>query len=573
MSTMDVRETLERRHATMVQVLCGLFVAVCLGNEVARLFTRSPSLQPTYVVISLSNVIIAASSALAWRAARRRKLTQALTLLVAPPLTVAFVVVSVFGLAFLLDTMHAFPVVLALAALLSGRRALWITTGAYGLGMLVGRLRDLGVLGAAPTVPPHVPTLGNWGQTALGFLFLAVVLDRFGVALRDAYLASAARAEELERISKALADETEQRLKAQAALASSQRLEVIGRLSAGVAHDFNNLVMIIGGATEIARRHPDDPAVVTRNLDTIADSTRQAEHLTRQLLTLARRQHVSPRVISVDEVLSSLVPLLRRMVGNRVTVDCQLGAPGANVRIDPVQVEQLVLNLVSNSRDAMPKGGRLQLCTDVREDQLRLRVIDEGEGMDEPTRAHVFEPFFTTKPHGTGIGLAACLEIVTQAGGKLTVDSDRARGTTVTAWFPRVAEESAVAPPRRPGHGETVLVADDEPVLRRQLAQGLSQLGYRVVEAESGTAAVAAARTEQALRVVVTDLHMPGDLSGREVIERVRGDVPGVKFVLMSADAAALEGLSGVGDTLAVAKPISVDALGERVAALLSKPS
>jgi signal transduction histidine kinase len=574
----DLDEAFEVRNALMVQLICAGLLTYLAFSEVIRFLTRSPSLSATYLVPSLFNAAVGAGLAIAWWRVRRGRMDQALVFLVAPSVGFGWLVICLFGLSFSLDTMRAFPVIFALTALLSGRRALWLSLAAVVLGMAMGHLRDLGMLGPAPVVPPYVPTLRPAGQTVLGFLALAVVLDRFGVALRDALVTAIAGR-------KKLADEMEQRVRAQVALAASQRLETVGRLSAGVAHDFNNLVMIIGSAAAIAQKHAGKPEVVASSLTTITDATRRVEHLTRQLLTFAKRQVVVPTVVCADELLARLVPLLQRVAGEAVTLVPRLEAHEAQLRIDPVQLEQLVLNLVSNSRDAMSKGGTIQLLTDVasgseagREgEHVRVRVVDDGVGMDDATRARIFEPFFTTKPNGTGIGMAACLEIVTQANGRLSVESAPGKGTTVTAVFPIVrdsARGSATNAARlaASGKGETVLVVEDQAPLRGALAQGLTERGYRVIEAANGTDALAAASAEQStLRVVVTDLHMDG-LPGAEVIERVRAWQPGVKFLLMSGDAEALARAAvwAPEGTRVLAKPISTDRIGDQVAELLA---
>jgi PAS domain S-box-containing protein len=350
-------------------------------------------------------------------------------------------------------------------------------------------------------------------------------------------------------------DVTEQR-RLEEQFQHSQKLESVGRLAGGVAHDFNNILTVILSCTEqleadaaAGRANPED----VREIHAAAD---RARDLTKQLLAFARRQVIAPVVLDVNALLRDSQRLLARVLGEDVHLSFTLAPDLWSVRCDPAQLQQVVLNLVVNARDAMPRGGRLTLETaNVVLDEayaqgrttlapgphVMVAVSDSGEGMSDEARAHVFEPFFTTKPagHGTGLGLATVYGIVRQSGGHVWVYSERGRGTTFKMFFPR-AEGAPVAPaepPRpaaRPSGVETVLVIEDDPRVREVTVRALRAGGYRVLDAESGKAAIAvAAAADPPVRLVVTDVVMP-DVSGREVAEALQARIPALRVLYVS---------------------------------------
>ena len=365
-------------------------------------------------------------------------------------------------------------------------------------------------------------------------------------------------------------------------LVQAQKMEAIGKLAGGIAHDFNNLLTAIKGYTDLLLRDPpEDP----RRKSDLLEIKRAADHaaaLTRQLLAFSRKQLLRPRILALNEVPRKMENMLRRLIGEDVELLYRLDPEAGSIKADPAQIEQVILNLAVNARDAMPEGGRLVLESrnvELREADLRdgvdvkpgryvlLTMSDTGAGMDRNTLSHVFEPFFTTKEYGkgTGLGLATVYGIVKQSGGHIWVESEPGRGTTVRIVLPRVASpassraaagsagsQSAAPPasgPPVPGGGdaahresasalggtETVLVVEDEEMVRELACRVLRQHGYTVIEASQAREALRiAARGEQAIDLVVTDVIMPGGMSGRQLGERLAESRPGLKVLFIS---------------------------------------
>jgi PAS domain S-box-containing protein len=330
----------------------------------------------------------------------------------------------------------------------------------------------------------------------------------------------------------------------------AQRLESLGRLAGGVAHDFNNLLTVILGCTEELQEQGGD---VPEAVGEIRDAAERARDLTRQLLSFARRQVIEPRPIDLNELVRSSERLLRRVLGEDVDVVVDL-APGIwSVRADPAQLQQALVNLATNARDAMPRGGKLTLETSnvVLEApthdgvtpgaHVLLAVSDSGQGMSAEARTHAFEPFFTTKPlgQGTGLGLAAVYGVVKQCGGHIWLYSEPGKGTTFKLHFPRVdaAPQPAGLPAPRAaaaGGSETVLLVEDDPGVREISLRALRAAGYEVAAASDGREALALAGTlRERLRLVVTDVVLPGR-SGRDVADDIVRLVPGVRVLFVS---------------------------------------
>jgi two-component system cell cycle sensor histidine kinase/response regulator CckA len=337
-------------------------------------------------------------------------------------------------------------------------------------------------------------------------------------------------------------------------LRQGQRLEAIGRLAGGVAHDFNNLLTVISGYAEVLLDGRDRAA--EPELDQIAAAAERAAILTRQLLAFSRRQVLQPRVLQLNDVVEGLTPMLSRLIGEDVELVATLAPSLGPVHADPNQLEQVLVNLAVNARDAMPEGGLLTIRTaNVELDyeyvahhgdavvgpHVMLSVSDTGVGMDEETLSHIFEPFFTTKPLGigTGLGLSTVYGIVRQSGGSMWVYSEPGHGTTFKALLPRA--ESPAGKDARPtpnpaaaGGSETILLAEDEESLRRLTARILEQQGYEVIAAETATeAAQIAERNGRKIDLLLTDLVMP-ELSGSALAERVCKLLPDVRVLFMS---------------------------------------
>ena len=365
-------------------------------------------------------------------------------------------------------------------------------------------------------------------------------------------------------------------------LRQSQKMEAVGRLAGGVAHDFNNLLAVIIGYAEIVlRKDPQGPHAA--KVGEIEKAAQRAAGLTRQLLAFSRKQVLTPKVLDLGVILADLGHMLPRLLEENVRLTLSTKPGLDSIKADPVQIEQVVMNLAVNARDAMPKGGELTLstqnvCVDAANRQqyggvppgayVSLSVRDTGCGMDAAILSHIFEPFFTTKEsgRGTGLGLATVYGIVKQTGGHITVDSSPGAGSTFTIFLPSVLD--AVAPPATaaiaPPRGDaTVLLVEDEPSLRALTREVLEGGGYRVLEAEDGLAALDVARAHAGpIHLVISDVVMPR-MGGRELSERLALERPAAVVLFVSgytADTIARQGVLEEGVRL-LHKPFTPDAL------------
>jgi signal transduction histidine kinase/CheY-like chemotaxis protein len=324
-------------------------------------------------------------------------------------------------------------------------------------------------------------------------------------------------------------------------LRQAQKMEALGNLAGGIAHDFNNLLTAIGGYADLLRARLPDGSPVRHDAEAITHSVTRAASLTRQLLAYSRRQVLAPQVIHLPEVVEQLSSLLHRLIGEPIQLVTRDAAGRAFVRADRGQIEQVILNLVLNARDAMPGGGTLTLTTSVGESYeagdsadavegpcVCLSVQDTGAGMDAEVRNRAFDPFFTTKEpgKGTGLGLSTVYGIVRQSGGSVWIESAPGLGTTVRVTLPRVPEPPAdqASDPAVPGAsatGGTLLVAEDEDAVRALIVRSLRDAGFTVLEARDGEEALEVAwRAATAIDLVVTDVVMPR-LGGREMTARL----------------------------------------------------
>ncbi|MCA2218527.1 hybrid sensor histidine kinase/response regulator [Jidongwangia harbinensis] len=382
-------------------------------------------------------------------------------------------------------------------------------------------------------------------------------------------------------------------------LHQAQRLESLGQLAGGVAHDFNNLLAVIVNylefvAEDVAAAAARDPATWKRtgeDVDQIRRTTERATRLVQQLLTFGRRDIAQPEVLDIAAVVAEVEQLLLRTIGERVELRTATEPGLWRVRIDSGQLEQILVNLVVNARDAMPTGGRVTVSgSNVTLDEhaaagfavspgryARLDVTDTGVGMTRETADRIFEPFFTSKPlgAGTGLGLATVYGIVTNVGGQVRVDSEPGRGTTMTVLLPATDEApasaaEAPAPAARRGGDETILLAEDEPALREVTRRILERHGYRVLAAEDGAAAVALARRHvEDVDLLLTDVVMPG-LNGPLVAEALTALKPRVRILFMSGYAPGLTEDGTLGpDVALIAKPFAEAALLDRVRQIL----
>jgi PAS domain S-box-containing protein len=330
----------------------------------------------------------------------------------------------------------------------------------------------------------------------------------------------------------------------------AQKMEAVGRLAGGIAHDFNNLLTVIGASSDFLLHDLRDHSVsLSADVREIKAATNRAASLTRQLLAFSRRQLVQPQLLDLNVVVAEMETMLRRLIGEDTLLTTEYAEDIGLVKLDRGQLEQIVVNLVVNARDAMPGGGTIRLCTGteasdpgcVEADCVTLAVADSGVGMDEPTRERIFEPFFTTKEQGkgTGLGLSTVYGIVKASGGDIVVLSEVGTGTEFRLQFPRADDQSAAtqADPLVPDNVrgyETVLVVEDEEPLRRLTRRILESRGYTVLDAANGQEAIRALASAQAhVDLLLTDVVMPG-MSGRELVERLLPVYPWLRVLFMS---------------------------------------
>jgi two-component system cell cycle sensor histidine kinase/response regulator CckA len=372
----------------------------------------------------------------------------------------------------------------------------------------------------------------------------------------------------------------------------AEKMEAVGRLAGGIAHDFNNLLTGILSYSDLILQElrPSDP--IRADVEQIRDAGQRAAGLTRQLLAFSRRQLLQPRVVSLNATVTELEPMLQRLLGADATLETELDPTLGKVIVDPAQIEQVLVNLVLNAREAMPQGGRLRVTTANAEAEparrqgeygsqrgayVTISVSDTGVGIDASTRTRIFEPFFTTKHAGgrRGLGLSTVYGIVEQSGGHINVESELGQGATFTIYFPRYwGPEAAIgtAEQRQPQVGtETLLLVEDEAAVRASVRRLLEWHGYTVLEARNGADALRVYEAnENGIDLVLTDIAMP-EMGGHELIERLRARRPGLRVLFMSgyAESAFTSNGSMPPDTGFVEKPFTVETLMRRLREVL----
>ncbi|GIL41225.1 ATP-binding protein [Roseiterribacter gracilis] len=398
-------------------------------------------------------------------------------------------------------------------------------------------------------------------------------------------------------LEKRVADRTRELARTQDALRQAQKMEAVGQLTGGIAHDFNNLLTGISGSLEMLQRRLNDGklAGVERYIDAAQSSSRRATALTQRLLAFSRRQTLAPKAIDVNRLVAGMEELIRRSVGPDVAVEV-VGAGGLwTTLIDPSQLESALLNLCINARDAMaPDGGRLTIETankwldehSARERDLppgqyvSLCVTDTGTGMTDDVKDRAFDPFFTTKPlgQGTGLGLSMIYGFVRQSGGQVRIYSEVGKGTTMCLYLPRhqgpaegdgTAESNAIDP----GHGETVLVIDDEEIVRMLATDVLRESGYNVLEAADGPSGMKILQSDARIDLLVTDVGLPGGMNGRQVADAARVLRPTLKVLFITGYAEnAVVGNGHLAPGMEViTKPFNVAALSTRVRDMIDR--
>jgi PAS domain S-box-containing protein len=385
------------------------------------------------------------------------------------------------------------------------------------------------------------------------------------------------------------------RAQLEAQLRQAQKMEAVGQLAGGVAHDFNNLLAVIMGHSDLMLSVIDERDPLHQDAEAIRQASERAASLTHQLLAFSRRQLLQPQVVDLNALVEKMAGMLRRLIGEPIGLDTQLTPALGRVSADPGQIEQVVMNLALNARDAMPDGGRLLLATTNavldREfaerhpgaglgPQVVLTVRDTGAGMSAETQARIFEPFFTTKEpgKGTGLGLSTVYGIVKQHRGYVGVQSAPGEGTTFRIYLPRVDAEPAPVPvgagrATSPGGSETILLVEDEAAVRSLMRKMLAQQGYAMLEAPDGPAALeVASRHAGPIHLLLTDVVMPR-MRGRELAERLRGTRPDVRVLFVSGYTDDALGAPALPSGAAfLTKPFAPDALLRQVRALLDAP-
>src|SRR5216683_2960824 len=396
---------------------------------------------------------------------------------------------------------------------------------------------------------------------------------------------------QLERLNAGLERRVEERTReremALAQVHEMQKLESLGQLTGGVAHDFNNVLMAVLGNLDLLLKSVPDDLAVRRLVDGAIRAAERGANLTKRMLAFARRQELSPEAVDAAQLVGGMAEMLRRSLGPAIEIAMQFETDLALIRVDPNQLELAILNLALNARDAMAQGGRLTIAARARlaeagnvqgldpGEYVCLTVADTGTGMDEVTLKRAAEPFFTTKEvgKGTGLGLSKVYGLAAQSGGVARVSSSLGAGTTVELWLP-VADSAAARPPRPSGAGVTaptrrccILLVDDDPLVTEATAGMLEQLGHRALIASSGILALELIRLEPAIDLVITDQAMPG-MSGTELAARVRDARPTLPIVLATGFADPPSG--DLPDVLRLDKPYRIEKLAVTIAAALS---
>ena len=378
-------------------------------------------------------------------------------------------------------------------------------------------------------------------------------------------------------------------------LLQAQKMEAVGRLAGGVAHDFNNILTVIGGYCAMSLQTLDKNSPLQKNITEIQNASERAASLTRQLLAFSRKQVLQPRVLQLNDIVHNMEKMLRRLIGEDVELSIAFDPGLGRVKADSGQLEQVIMNLAVNARDAMPRGGKLTISTsNVAVDQelkfhnrtldageyVLLAITDNGVGMTEEVKTHLFEPFFTTKGlgKGTGLGLATCYGIISQSGGDIHVYSEPNCGTTFKIYLPRTdALLETTAPADNsdmPAGTESILIVEDDPSVRRLAVVILRNCGYKIQEANNAFEALEAIRRNPHFDLVLTDVIMP-QMSGKELSDKIKTQWPHTKILLMSGytdDALAHHGVLDEG-LLFLEKPFSPTKLTRKVREILDSPA
>ena len=449
------------------------------------------------------------------------------------------------------------------------------------------------------------------GACVLGWTALRAIANSRTLGRRAEYeteraqileAAVAARTQELSDANARLRAEAHERELAEAQLRQMQKMEAVGQLTGGIAHDFNNMLAVVVGGLDMAKRKlARETQEVERHLENAMEGANRAASLTRRLLAFSRQQPLEPEGVDVNQLIGGMADLIRRTLGERIEVGIRLEADPAQIWADPNQLENAILNLAVNARDAMPDGGRLEILTShvaitrpsedspagiVPGDYVRIAVIDSGSGMPPEVLERAFEPFFTTKPvgRGTGLGLSQIFGFVRQSAGEAMIQSTMGIGTTVTLYLPHRAdapEETLLDPepdyieapkPADASEAETVLVVEDEPRVRAATVTALTELGYQVIACDGGAEALNALSARPGIQLLLSDVIMP-EMTGPELVKAAKHRRPDLRVLFTTgfAGEAAGEHGEGMAGYPVLHKPFTIRHLAEKVREALDR--
>ncbi|SEO98585.1 Signal transduction histidine kinase [Luteibacter sp. UNC138MFCol5.1] len=533
-----VTDPIERRHAPVLQVLMAFILVTVPGNWAYHLaVVRTPMRRDVIVDVGV-DVLVWSAAAFALWLIRRGALRRATFVFVGAMLLSLTTMYASIGLTRqLLD--QTYPVLtIVLGGLVLGRRELWTIYALLMAMFCLGGLVDVMTLSGRAYPRPWIGA-ANLPSLAISYFAITLVVDRCVAALRGALDESRRLTRALASSNATLRDEMTARERAQENLLHAQKMESVGRLAGGVAHDFNNVLAVIEGYAEQVQDSA-ETAHLREAVQGMAAAARRGSAVTRKLLNFSRRESIRMEVFDVADALRDIAPMLRQLFvdGSRVRIDDALDTP-RHVRMDRGQLELSLLNIAANARDAMASGGRLDVgLRAVRHagvDGVAIELRDEGEGMTEAVRRRIFEPYFTTKPagSGTGLGLAVVRDAMHAGGGWIEVESEPGEGTRFRLWLPAVAAPEVPEPACA---AVRVLLVEDDEDLRELLLHALDDAGCVAIATDNATDALRLLRDAgDSLQVIVSDCHLPGTEHGRLAwLDAV--DLP---IVLISASAEA----------------------------------
>ncbi|MFC5743014.1 ATP-binding protein [Dyella tabacisoli] len=531
LGNVPIADPVDRRNAPMTQVLLLIF---CIGTpllSIPRWVMLMHGVMPIdYLIegITLVSTLVPLTSLVLLR---RGRFKLAIGLFLAMSLALMGLSYGLTGLdeELHVQVTHVFPIVLG--GLLLNRRALWLILlallGILGLGAAVDIMHD-----ASGSHGPHIVTFLRSG---IGFAVVAVILDRAVSALRETLSLANRRGEELQHMRHALEQEIIEKERSQSMLVQSQKIEAVGRVSSGLAHDFNNILGVIMG---YASRPDaiDKHKVAVDSLDGIKLAAQRGALAVRRILSLGRIEQNASEVFNIHAAIEDMLPLIQQIFGKRIELRAQISEQALLVRLNRVEFELALLNIATNARDAMPDGGVFSLKTDARDGQVVLTLADNGTGMAAETLDRLFEPFYTTKPNylGSGIGLAVVKRFVDEAAGHIEVTSEPGHGTTLNLVLPLANEAQQLVAPASVLGLNLLLVEDDE-TLRTLLADALRSAGAHVLAAGNRQDAIRLAQRAETLDLLISDFHLP-DGTGGDVLEQVGKLHPKMRFLLISTN-------------------------------------